>query len=180
LPLDTSASGRLKRRFRKALNWVSLRKVVQLSSLAAFLYLFVTSRQSGLANDTLNLPMRLDPLGMLANALASKTFLAGSSIAILVIILTLIAGRAWCGWLCPLGTTLDILTPHRKKFDEAKAPAPTWRSVKYGLLLTTLIAALFGNLTLLALDPLTILFRTLTISVWPPVDQLTISLGRSL
>jgi len=180
LPPDICTSARLKRRFRKLLSWVSLRKIVQIAALAVFLYLFVTSRQSGLASDALNLPMRLDPLGMLANALASKTFLAGSSIAILVIILTLVAGRAWCGWLCPLGTTLDILTPRRKKFDEAKAPAPSWRSVKYGLLLTTLIAALFGNLTLLVLDPLTILFRTLTISAWPPVDQLTTSLEHSL
>ena len=41
--------------------------------------------------------MRLDPLAVLAQALSSKTFLAGSSIAILVIILTLVTGRAWCG-----------------------------------------------------------------------------------
>jgi MauM/NapG family ferredoxin protein len=35
-----------------------------------------------------------------------------------------------------------------------------------------LLAALLGNLTLLVLDPLTILFRTLTISLWPAMDQL--------
>ncbi len=130
MPPDIHLSARMRRRLRRFFTWITLRKAVQLAALAAFLGLFITSRQSGLDNSTLNLPMRLDPLGMLANALASKTFLAGSSVAILVLLLTLVAGRAWCGWLCPLGTTLDILTPRRKKFDEAKAPAPSWRSVK--------------------------------------------------
>ena len=180
MPPDALFSARFQHRLLKFFNWITLRKSVQLAALAAFLQFFITARQSGLDNSTLNLPMRLDPLAMLANALASKTFLAGSSVAILVLILTLVAGRAWCGWLCPLGTTLDILTPRRKKFDESTAPAPTWRSVKYGLLLTTLVAALFGNLTLLVFDPLTILFRTLTVSVWPPLDQITLSLERSL
>ena len=177
---DSPFITRYKRRFKKALNWVSLRKIVQLVALAAFLFFFVSSRQSNLPADLLNLPMRLDPLTMVSQALASKTFLAGSSLAILVIILSLVAGRAWCGWLCPLGTTLDILTPGRKKYDESKAPPPSWRAVKYGLLLTSLVAAFFGNLTLLILDPLTILFRTLTIAIWPPVDQITIALEKSL
>jgi MauM/NapG family ferredoxin protein len=116
----------------------------------------------------------------LSQALASKTFLAGSSLALLVLILSLVVGRAWCGWLCPLGTTLDLLTPQRKKFDESKAPSQSWRSIKYGLLLVSLVAALFGNLTLLILDPLTILFRTLTVSIWPSIDQITFSLEKSL
>jgi ferredoxin len=46
-----------------------------------------------------------------------------------------------------------------------------WRKVKYALLMAILIAALFGNLTLLIFDPLTILFRTLTSSLWPALDQ---------
>jgi ferredoxin len=38
--------------------------------------------------------------------------------------------------------------------------------------LTILAAALLTNLTLMIFDPLTILFRTLTLSVWPAVDQI--------
>jgi ferredoxin len=34
------------------------------------------------------------------------------------------------------------------------------------------VAALLGNLTLLFLDPLTILTRTLTVSIWPALDQI--------
>jgi ferredoxin len=38
--------------------------------------------------------------------------------------------------------------------------------------LTILAAALLTNLTLMIFDPLTLLFRTLTLSIWPAVDQI--------
>ncbi len=179
-PELSSPASKTRLKIKARFTWVSLRKCVQLVALALFIILFITSRQSSLPASTVNLPMRLDPLVIIAQALSSRTFLVGSSLIILVLILTLVAGRAWCGWLCPLGTTLDIFTPRRKRFDETKAPAQGWRTVKYGLLLTTLVAALFGNLTLLFLDPLTIIFRTLTVSVLPSLDQLVTSLERSL
>ncbi|MGD2176670.1 MAG: 4Fe-4S binding protein, partial [Anaerolineae bacterium] len=55
-----------------------------------------------------------------------------------------------------------------------------WRGAKYGLLLAILMAAALTNLTLLIFDPLTILFRTLSTSVWPAVDQLVTALERGL
>jgi polyferredoxin len=118
--------------------------------------------------------MRLDPLSGLSQLLASHTFLAGSALALLTIILTLFFGRAWCGWLCPLGTTLDLFPSRRKskKTLSQNQPGNVWRSVKYGLLLSILIAALFGNLTLLIFDPLTILLRTLSASIWPAIDRI--------
>jgi ferredoxin len=42
------------------------------------------------------------------------------------------------------------------------------------------LAAALTNLTLLIFDPLTILFRTLSTSVWPAVDQLVTALERTL
>ena len=110
--------------------------------------------------------MRLDPLAMLAHALSSRTFLVGSTLALLVLLLTLVCGRAWCGWLCPLGTLLDLFSLDWWR-GRREAPPDSWRKLKYGLLLTVLLAALFTNLTLMIFDPLTILFRTLSVSVWP-------------
>jgi polyferredoxin len=115
--------------------------------------------------------MRLDPLAMLAHLIASRTFLAGSALALIVIGLTLLLGRVWCGWLCPLGTILDWF-PLRTRTKRRSRVGEQWRGVKYGLLLTILGAAVLGNLTLLILDPLTILFRTLSTAVWPAVDQI--------
>lgn len=172
---------RLKIRARKLrFTWVNTRKLVQILALAAFVALFLYSRRGGWPPELVNIPMRLDPLLVLSNLLASKEFLAGSTLVFLTLLLTIAAGRAWCGWLCPLGTLLEWITPHRKKKQEPQPPPETWRNIKYGLLVVTLTAAIFGNLTLLFLDPLTILFRTLTTSILPPIDQLVTGIERSL
>jgi polyferredoxin len=152
---------------RSSSRWVAARKLTQAAALLLFIALFIAARRGGWPPALVNLPLRLDPLLMLAHLLASKTFLAGSAVALLILLLTLVFGRAWCGWLCPLGVILDILTPRRKP---ARPMPAALRSLKYGLLLVILAAALLGNLTLLLLDPLTLLFRTLTVSLWPALD----------
>jgi ferredoxin len=153
--------------------WVRSRKTVQALALVAFVGLFVLSRRTGLGGDLANVPMRLDPLLALTGDLASRALLAGSALALATVVLTLLFGRAWCGWLCPLGTVLDVVPS--KRGDRVHVPE-TWRNVKYVLLLVVLFAALLGNQTLLFLDPLTISFRTLTSAVWPPLDRLVIGL----
>jgi MauM/NapG family ferredoxin protein len=163
------------------MNWVRVRKIVQGITLAAFIGLFIMSRRGGWPGEIVNIPMRLDPLLILTHLLSSKTFLAGSSLAIFTVLLTIGAGRAWCGWICPMGTILDVATPRRKKGrSEHTGPSENLRTVKYGLLGVILVGALFGNLTLLFLDPLTIVFRTLTIAVWPATDQVVTGIQRGL
>jgi polyferredoxin len=152
-------------------SWTHLRKAIQAVALLSFLTLFVWSRRGGWPPSVVNVPMRLDPLAMLAHLLSSRTLFLGSALALLVVVLTLVAGRVWCGWLCPLGTLLDLFSLHRWRTSAAQ-PAESWRKVKHGLLLTAMAAALFTNLTLLIFDPLTILFRTLSVAVWPAVDQI--------
>jgi polyferredoxin len=168
-----SIEKRGKKRVRKsqpAGPWVTARKVVQYSTLIIFIVLFIWSQRDGWPGNVVDIPMRLDPLLMLAHLLASRTLLAGSALALIILLLTLVFGRAWCGWICPLGTTLDLF-PLRGGHSQRGEPAEGWRSVKYTLLLIILVAALFGNLTLLFFDPLTIWFRTMTVSIWPAADQ---------
>jgi len=155
----------------KQSRWTALRKGVQYLALLVFIVLFVWSRRGGWPATVVNFPMRLDPLAMLAHAVASRTLLAGSALALIVVAMTLLLGRAWCGWLCPLGTLLDLFSLRRWR-KERRAPPDSWRGGKYALLLTILWAALLTNLSLMVFDPLTILFRTLSASVWPAVDQL--------
>jgi polyferredoxin len=152
-------------------HWVTLRRIVQYLALLIFVVLFVGARKEGWPAQVANLAMRLDPLAVLAHLLASRTFLAGSALALIVVVLTLGFGRAWCGWLCPLGTLLDVFSLRHWR-GKRQSPPDAWRGAKYGLLLTLLIAAILTNLTLMVLDPLTILFRTLSVSVWPALDQI--------
>ena len=144
-----------------------LRRAVQFGALVAFLVLLVAARRGGAPPSLANLPMRLDPLATLAHALAARVLLPGSALALLTLALTLLFGRAWCGWLCPLGTLLDLVPSPRAR----RALPETWRRAKHVLWLTLLGAALLGNLTLLVLDPLTLVIRTFGAALWPALEQ---------
>ncbi len=177
--MDETIQDTERRRWWTPGHWVAARRVVQALALLSFVILFVWSRRGGWPAALVNTPMRLDPLAMLAHLLSSRTFLAGSALALIIVAVTLIAGRVWCGWLCPLGTLLDWM-PLRRWHQETAGVPSGWRGVKYGLLLTILVAAVFTNLTLLILDPLTILFRTLSTAVWPSVDQVVTAVETAL
>ncbi|NIM96340.1 MAG: 4Fe-4S binding protein [Anaerolineales bacterium] len=159
--------------------WVTVRTGVQILALLVFLGLIIGSQGGRLPYWLVDLPMRLDPLTTLANILASRTIHIFSALALITIGITLLAGRAWCGWLCPLGTLLDFFSLDRWRGGR-KAPPDSWRKIKYVLLLIILFSALFTNLTLIILDPLTLLIRTLTTSIWPALDAIITSLNTAL
>jgi ferredoxin len=168
--------------------WVKLRKYSQIFFIFIFLVFFLWSRRefylnpaadSGIKGKLINLPLKLDPLVMLAQVLASRAVLAGSLLALFTIILTLIFGRIWCGWFCPVGTLLDWF-PIRswKKMDPS---VPEWlRGIKYILLLVILFASVLSNLSLLLLDPITIFYRTLTTAIWPALDKIVTAIEFTL
>lgn len=150
--------------------WRRVRQTVQILAVLLFLYLLLGTRQGLPTFLPHDLFFRLDPLAGLAAMLAGRRWIPALALGGLTIALALAAGRAWCGWLCPLGAVLDW-TPPRTPRVQAD-PRDAWRRAKHGALLVILFAALLGNLTVLVLDPLTILFRTMTASVLPAANAL--------
>lgn len=170
-------AGETRRRARRRAAWKRARQAVQALSLAGFLALFVASSGSQASPALIGLPFRLDPLAMLAQSVAARALLITSALALLTVVLTLAVGRAWCGWLCPLGTLLDVITPRRRPAQrEALEP---WRSGKYLALAIVLVGAVFGSLTLLIFDPITLVFRALASGLWPAADRLVTALERA-
>jgi MauM/NapG family ferredoxin protein len=150
--------------------WRTVRGGVQAAALAAFLYLFLRTVRAGVPPEAADLFVRLDPLAMLAGWLASKSFVAGAALALLTLASAVLFGRAWCGWLCPLGTTLDLFHPRRWRNRQPEiSDAP--RGIKHFLLAVILASALLGSLWLMLLDPVTIMVRTLTEAVYPALDR---------
>jgi ferredoxin len=165
-----------------------LRKLSQLFFLGLFLALFLWTRRefylnpaagSGLKGKLVNLPLQLDPLVMTAQIFASRTLLPAAALALITIGFTLLLGRVWCGWFCPIGTVLDWVPVRSWKKIQPRIPEG-FRSIKFILLLVILIAAALTNLSLLILDPLTIGYRTLTAAVWPALDKGITALELSL
>lgn len=145
-------------------SWRRLRQTVQILALLLFLGIFVYTNAQRPARFWADLFTRLDPLLMLSATLAGRTLVSGVVLAGITLLLTLVFGRVWCGWLCPLGTVLEWLGPRRSIH---KAPPEKWRSFKSLVLFAVLLAAVLGNLTLILFDPITILNRTLTAALWP-------------
>jgi polyferredoxin len=58
-------------------------------------------------------------------------------------ILTLVLGRVWCGWVCPLGTIL-YWTRFKGAIERGGRLSNRWWMVKYVLLFLILAAALLG------------------------------------
>jgi len=141
-------------------SWLNLRTSVQIIAFIGFIILFLAG---------LPLLMRLDPLAMLAGAIADRSFQTYLVISLAMIVLALALGRAWCGWLCPMGTLLEWLSFNRWRSKRIRM-ADGWRSVKYIILLAIAGAAIFANLTLLIFDPMTIYVRTFASAVWPALD----------
>ena len=109
-----------------------LRPWVQTLAFIFFVVLLVLAgRVSFLPAD---LFFRLDPLAGLAGMLAARRVVPALLVGgLITLALTVFAGRAWCGWLCPLGTVLDW-TPSRKPAPKETDLRPRWRQVKYFLL----------------------------------------------
>jgi len=148
--------------------WRRLRQITQIVILALFLYLFIYATFLNPQRAWADLFYRLDPLVALTAMLAGRAFIAGLALSGLTLAVTLVFGRVWCGWACPLGTVLEWLSPNRR-CDRRKAPPEGWRAIKYVLLFIIVFAALLGNQSLLFLDPITIMTRTMGTAVWPAV-----------
>ena len=90
--------------------------------------------------------LAIDPLASLSIALASRTWIATLSCATVLLLVCLLIPRGFCGYLCPLGTLIDIFDwLVGKRVSRFRLPAQGWWvHVKYYLLLATLVCAASG------------------------------------
>lgn len=159
--------------------WHRLRQVVQYVSLLLFLYLFLATVQWVTPFLPVDLFFRLDPLAALSSTLAGRSFPTQFTPAGLILLLTLALGRAWCGWLCPLGTVLGLVRFQRARGGRSRL-SPRWRGVKYLILFVILFGALLANQTVMILDPITILTRSLTTVIMPGLNLIVTLVERTL
>ena len=154
---------------RSARTQLWLRRIVQLLALALFLWLFRrTAAPAGedyAAQAGVAWWFRVDPLAQASAALAGRSWTWLAWPALIFLGLALLAGRAFCGWLCPLGTLLDLwgrCTGWFRRLVWRGRTAPAWaRLPRFAVLLAVLLAAA-GGLQLVGLvDPFSLLTRGL-------------------
>jgi polyferredoxin len=143
--------------------WV--RRAVQLGSLALFVVLSVAAPLIGLGWSASQLFSRLDPLVGATVVIASRVWASYAVLGLITLAVALVLGRAWCGWVCPLGTILDIMPARSRK---KSAGLPSWlRYGKYATFGVVILAAVFGTTSPMMFDPITIVLRPLQEYVMP-------------
>ena len=162
---------------QKRIDWRRVRQGVQLFCLFGFVWLFLQTEYRDV--DQLPYPVsllfRIDPLAAVADAMAPGPFSWGLLWpALLLLALTALFGRFFCGWICPLGSTLDGLGKVIGRGCGTVRPA--WRRLKYLLLVGLVTSAFFGVQQMGLFDPLSIFLRTLTFSLYPAWNLLLNSL----
>jgi MauM/NapG family ferredoxin protein len=152
-----------------------LRKISQAAFLLIFLFLFVQTENK--VGETTGYPIRLfldfDPLLLITTMISSHAVPAALFLSLATIALTLVFGRVFCGWICPLGSmnnAVSILSRSKKN-----SPGKLYR-LKYYILFFILAAAFFGIQMAGILDPLSLFARSLTINVYPFVNSVFMSM----
>jgi polyferredoxin len=159
--------------------WRWWRRAAQLVLLVAFLWLFRRTEYGNVEQmpGGENVFFRLDPLIGSAAMLAGRQFIAAFWPAAIVVALTLVFGRFFCGWLCPLGTLLDgfhfLLRPITRRTNRwsaacarisnnSRGPTARGRTIRYVLLIAVLLAAAFAFPLVGLVDPFALLVRGMT------------------
>ncbi|CAK7031639.1 MAG: Ferredoxin-type protein NapF [Desulfovibrio sp.] len=121
-----------------------VRKFVQAACHILFCLLLANAGNGGLFGLSADIFLRLDPLSGIAVPVAARSFITALWPALVVILIAFFAGRIFCGWICPMGTTLDIAGTLVRRKKNLRSGDPLPRSVKYYILGAVLAAAVLG------------------------------------
>ena len=162
-----------------------LRRASQILFFALFLlHLFGTEFRGSLkaVNGDIRLPLPYptifllsDPLIAISNALATHALYRGLLWSLIILLPTFFLGRFFCGWICPLGSlnhffgSLKSETKRGLRLIDSNR-YKKWQTLKYYVLVPLLVASLLGGAVLTFVDPISLLFRSLTLSVLPAIN----------
>ena len=155
-----------------------LRRISQISIFCVFVFLFLNTeyKDSDILPYAVNIFLRLDPLVAAAVSVASRALIPLLWPALITIFLTLIFGRFFCGWVCPLGALFDFTQLLIGKRHFSGTLPKRLITLKY-LLLAALAGSMLFTLQLVYLfDPLSILIRSLAVAVFPAMNLMANSL----
>jgi polyferredoxin len=140
---------------------ISLRRFSQIVFLALFLFLMLYPYPTKNVIPT-NLFFISNPLLSIATIIATRAFVATFLTSLVVILASIFLGRVFCGWVCPLGTTMDIfrkIAKPKMKFTPPTSTSEYLKQVKYFILLIIIVIAIFGINIVGSFDPITIVFK---------------------
>ena len=151
----------------RAHKWLILRRISQLGILAAFmagpwlgLWIVKGNLASSLTLDVLPLTDPYILLQALVSGVSPETT-AFVGAAIVLVFYSLVGGRVYCSWVCPVNLVTDTAGWLRRKLG-IRGGSQTSRSTRYWILAMTLVlSAITGTIVWELVNPVTITLRAL-------------------
>ncbi len=152
-----------------------LRIASQTVFLIAFLYLLTRTQYAGV--DEIRLPVKIlleiDPLAFLGTLLSRGVVPGLLWLALITIALSFLFGRFFCGWVCPMGTLIQLAEKLPLRRRKSVIETNRWHrshTIKFYLLAALLVSAALGMQWTGVLDPLTIAIRSVGLVVFPALE----------
>jgi len=146
------------------------RRAFQIAFLVLF-FVLLTLTVWPLGTVFLGVFLGADPL-IAIGSLVNGVWLWPMALAGVMVLVPLVAGRAFCGYVCPTGAIIETATPSRGLGRLSPAARGRFRRLPPLLLLVALGLLLFANAAYLFFDPLATLTRTATVLLYPLLDRL--------
>jgi polyferredoxin/NAD-dependent dihydropyrimidine dehydrogenase PreA subunit len=155
-----------------------VRLAYQVFFLTLFFLMLGATTQGLLGGYPVSIFLEASPLVALGTILSSRTLYMGLAWAGLIVGITLVFGRIFCSWICPLGIMNQIaaLIFPVKRTPEQKMDGNRPRSLydlKYYLLAFFLVSAAFGSLQVGLMDPICLVVRSFSTSIFPAAHELS-------
>ncbi len=144
------------------MNLVKIRIVISLTVFTLFLLLFLGGEKPSVFLSSTLLPLQFVPALIRILTDPAALFIFG---LVSVFVLTLIFGRIYCSFICPLGTLQDIFIALARKvgWREKHSFQKPHNWLQYSILSLTIVAAALGSMSLLnLLDPYSLAGRMIT------------------
>ena len=147
-----------------------LRRVIQALSFCFLLYLILQTAFPLELKIPVDLYLRLDPFIGIISLFAQKEMIWRMLPALGILLLVILFGNFFCGWVCPMGATIDFFD--RVLFREKKRSKPLddrpLRRLRYGVFIFALTAGLMAFQVTYLLDPISLITRSMVIAFYPP------------
>jgi formate hydrogenlyase subunit 6/NADH:ubiquinone oxidoreductase subunit I len=142
----------------------SIRRFYQVFFFALFLLLLYLTAQGKMNATPVTFFLDSSPLNGLGTLLAGGTIAHTMWIGFLILALSFLSGRFFCGWICPLGTLFHAVSyaahPRSAKKKYTQNLYSYAHIIKFILLIALLTSATLGVVQTGLLDPISLLTRT--------------------